>query len=79
MTGISFCGNRVLRKIIGGSYFSETRLLRGIAVGFEASPGEDISDAVYELIKAVDDPRETLRLIEAELDADPLYGDGREC
>ena len=51
--------------------FCEARLLRGIAVAFGASPGEDIADAFYELIKAVEDPRETLRLIQSELDADP--------
>lgn len=51
--------------------FSEARLLRGIAVGFGVSPGDDIADAFYELIKAVDDPRETPRLIESELDGDP--------
>lgn len=47
--------------------FSEARLLRGIAVGFGASPQEDIADAVYELIKALDDPAATLQSIESEL------------
>jgi polyhydroxyalkanoate synthesis regulator phasin len=47
--------------------FSEARLLRGIAVGFGASPQEDIADAVYELIKALDNPAATLQLIESEL------------
>jgi hypothetical protein len=52
-----------------GRLFSEARLLRGIAVGFGASPQEDIADAVYELIKAQDNPAATLQAIESELAA----------
>lgn len=34
--------------------FSLARLLRGIAVGFGASPREDIADAIYEIAKSLD-------------------------
>jgi hypothetical protein len=39
-----------------GKWFSQARLLRGIAVGFGAAPKEDIADAIYEIVKSVDNP-----------------------
>jgi hypothetical protein len=43
--------------------FSEARLLRGIAVGYDASKEEDVSDSICELMKAQDAPEELIQLV----------------
>ena len=48
-------------------WFSEAHLLRAMAVGFGASPQEDIADAVYELTHMLEDPSEIIALIESFL------------
>ena len=51
--------------------FSLARLLRGIAIGFGASPNEDIADAIYEIAKSLDNSASLLEDIASEMGQSP--------
>jgi hypothetical protein len=52
---------------VWGNWFSQARLLRGIAVGFGAAPKEDIADAIYEIAKSIDNPAGLFQHIASEM------------
>jgi hypothetical protein len=54
--------NRILK------FFSEARLLTAMAIGFGGAQPKHSADAVYELLKTVDDPSDLIRVIESDVD-----------
>jgi hypothetical protein len=49
-----------------GRWFSEGRLLLGIAVGFDSETWTDTADAMYEFFCSLDDPAELIAMIRSQ-------------
>lgn len=48
--------------------FCEARLLKAMAIVFEAAPGEGPADVIYELSKTTEDPSPLLKFVDSEID-----------